>query len=164
MKTIVDKDDTKVYYDEENDEYIKIFKLKFFDKIRCLLRLKEYPGINFYNFSRILNTLEIKTLSIKKYNKYSVISKNVCGISLEEYINNEEIMKKYFYIIKKIYENKIYSGDLALDNFLVKDNEIYAIDLEGYRKMDNNKRSPEEFKRRFKELMDFYNINGWEQI
>lgn len=159
MKIIVDKKDTKVLYDEKKFEYIKLFHLNIWNRIGCFFKIKKYPGINFNDISLKLNKLGIKTVKIKTYDKYKVVTEELIGSeSLENFKDNKVIMKKYYHIIKTLYDNKIYSGDLALDNFLVKNNEIYALDLEGYKTMNLTKRSPKEFERRFRKLMAHYNI------
>lgn len=138
MKLICEAKRSSVYYDKENDYYLKKFSPKFSKKIKYFFRLRKYPGDNFFYISNLLNSLGIDTPTIINHTKYSVITKRIDGISLEKYIelypDQENIMlEKFSNLIIKLFSNNIYSGDLSLDNFIVSDDKIYALDLEDYR-------------------------------
>ena len=137
MQIIKQDKRSHVYFDEQNDTYIKLFFPSFSKKIKYFFRLRKYPGYNFKYISDRLNKLGINTPSIIKYDKYSVTTKNIKGVSLEKYIKNDythPIIDDFIKIITIILKHRFFYGDFSLDNFIVKNNKIYAIDLEDYRK------------------------------
>ncbi|UUV19303.1 hypothetical protein NRK67_07600 [Fusobacteria bacterium ZRK30] len=69
-----------------------------------------------------------------EYSKYKVVTRDIEGVVLREYLKKDDsILKDFLDIIVKILKNKIYYSDFNTKNFIVKDGEIYAIDLEGYK-------------------------------
>lgn len=76
-------------------------------------------------------------MDIVKYSKYYVITKKIEGTILFDYIqqhpNNKNIIYKYIDLVATVLNNNIYCGDLNLFNFIVKDNTLFALDLEDYR-------------------------------
>ncbi|MGL5983433.1 MAG: RIO1 family regulatory kinase/ATPase [Cetobacterium sp.] len=128
---------SSVFYNSKADTFIKNFSPKFTKKVKFILKIRKYPGENFHYISKLLNSLCIKTPEIVSYSKFSIETKNLHGESLEEFLNknskNSYIIDKFVKIIITLLENNIYSADLSLDNFIVKDNEIYALDLEDYK-------------------------------
>lgn len=133
MKKIVIGKRSSVFYDEIKKEYTKTFNPKFKARLKYFLKLRKYPGLNFLHISKTLNSLGIKTPTITKVSKYSITTKELNGISLEHLLNDKNIEKKFITLIITLFRNKIYSGDLAPDNFIVVNNEIYALDLEDYK-------------------------------
>lgn len=128
---------SNIKYNKTLDEYEKRFYPPFSKKIKYILRLRKYPGHNFKFISNELNKLGIATADITYCSKYVVKTKNIHGITLETYIDknySHPLIKTFIKLVAKIIDNNIYFGDFALDNFIVKDNIIYAIDLEDYRK------------------------------
>lgn len=152
MKIISEQKRSLVYFNEEEDTFIKIFKPKFLNRLKYLFRFRKYPGDNFFYISKELKKLEIKTVEILSYSHYKVITKNIHGVPLNIYLeknrDNNEIIQKYIYLVTKLLKNNIYSGDLSFDNFFVKNNEIIVIDLEDYRKVKFFKRDRKEAIRR----------------
>ena len=137
MKLINKHKHSEVYYNEETDEFIKLFFPKFSKKIKYFLGLRKYPGHNFKFISKELNKLGIPTAEITACDKYSVTTKNVDGMTIEEYIDgdlNHPVVDEFIEIAVKILTNGIYYGDFSFKNFIIKDKKIYAIDLEDYRK------------------------------
>lgn len=58
------------------------------------------------------------------------------GVLLSEYLGRNKdtvIIENFLNIIVKILKNKIYYSDFNSKNFIVKEEEIFAIDLEGYK-------------------------------
>lgn len=134
MKIIVDHKDTKVIYDKKKDVYIKKFYPKFRNKIKFFFGLRKYPGINFYFITKVLKNLDIMTPEVIGYSKYKVITKNIRGTVLREYLKNDDsILKEFLELIIKILKNGIYYSDFNTKNFIVKNHKIYPIDLEGYK-------------------------------
>ena len=137
MKIINNHKRSKVYYNDTKDEYVKLFFPKFSKKLKYFFGLRKYPGHNFKFISDELNKLGIHTAKIIKYGKYSVITKNIDGKNLDEYTKGNikhPILKDFIKIVSTILKNNIYFGDFNFKNFIVKNNKIYAIDLEDYRK------------------------------
>ncbi len=154
MKVIVRHPRSAVFYDENRDVFIKKFTPKRVNKIKFFLRFRKYPGENFYYISKLLNSLNIKTPIVLIHSHYYVETKNLNGISLDKFIENNptdtDILNKYALLVLTLMRNNIYCGDLSLDNFMVKDNDIYALDLEDYRHVKFFKHTNEEFLKRLK--------------
>lgn len=157
MKIINKQKRSIVYYDESNQEFIKNFNPKFSNKLKFFLRFRKYPGDNFNFISRELNKLGIFTVKVLKYTHYSVTTKKLDGISLDNYLKlypNSNILNDFIILITKLLNNNLYCGDLSYDNFFVVNNQIYAIDLEDYRKVKFFKRDNKEALRRMKGKVD----------
>ena len=139
-KVIVENSRSKVVYNDLEKTYTKYFYSEFGKKIRFFLRLRRYPGKNYKYISDIFEKEGIKVAEIIDFDKYSVSTKEINGKDLsEELINSErergkELINKYVEIVSKIINLGIYFGDFNFDNFIVYQNELYAIDLEDYRK------------------------------
>lgn len=134
MQIITNSKRSCVYYDKNNDTFVKTFSPSFKSRLKYFFHLRKYPGVNFHYISKLLNKLDIKTTTILSYSHYSVTMKNVHGTNLNDYYKNHKyIINHYVDIIVKILNNGIYCGDLTLENFIVKDDEIYVIDMEDYR-------------------------------
>ena len=152
MKIISEQKRSLVYFNEEEDTFIKIFKPKFLNRLKYLFRFRKYPGDNFFYISKELKKLEINTVEIISHSHYKIVTKNIHGTPLHIYLeknrDNNEIIKKYIFLVTKLLKNDIYSGDLSFDNFFVKNDEIIVIDLEDYRKVKFFKRDKKEAIRR----------------
>jgi len=131
---------SKVTYDSNNNIFIKEFNPKIKKKFKYLLKLDKYPGYNFKYISDVLNSININTVEVTDFFKYKVITKELKGESLEAALKksskekSKEYIEKYTILIKKLMENKIYFADYSCDNFFVFNDELYALDLEDYRK------------------------------
>lgn len=154
MKTIVTHPRSSVFYDQSRDIFIKKFTPKLSNKIKYFFKLRKYPGQNFYYISCFLRSLNIKTPIVVKYSNYYVETKNIKGISLEKFIKNyptnKKIIDDFTSLVVTLISNNIYCGDLSLDNFMVKNNEIYVLDLEDFRHVKFFKHTKEEFLKRLK--------------
>lgn len=139
-KVIVNHKRTKVVFDTEKRIYTKYFYPKFDKRLKCFLGFRKYPGKNYKCISDILEGDGIKVAEVVNFDKYSVSTKEIMGNNLsEELINSEktrgkELINKYIEIVSKIINLGIYFGDFNFNNFIVYENELYAIDLEDYRK------------------------------
>jgi len=141
QKIIIDGVLRKVVYDTEAKTYTKTIKLKWKKKIKCILGLRKYPGENIKYIADIFNKNGIKTFEVLKYSKYMVVTKEIDGKSLmDEIINNNDkkyikiLIEKYIDMVTRIIELGVYFGDFNFGNFIVSNGELYAIDLEDYRK------------------------------
>ena len=139
-KVIVNHKRTKVVFDTEKRIYTKYFYPKYDKRLKFFLGFRKYPGRNYKYISDILEKDGIKVAEVVDFDKYSVSTKEINGKDLsEELINSErergkELINKYVEIVSKIINLGIYFGDFNFDNFIVYQNELYAIDLEDYRK------------------------------
>ena len=139
-KVIVNHKRTKVVFDTKKRIYTKYFYPKYDKRLKCFLGFRKYPGRNYKYISDILEKDGIKVAEVVDFDKYSVSTKEINGKDLsEELINSEkergkELINKYVEIVSKIINLGIYFGDFNFDNFIVYQNELYAIDLEDYRK------------------------------
>lgn len=131
----------KVVYDTESKTYTKTIKLKWKKKIKCILGLRRYPGENIKYIADLFHRNKIKTFEVLEYSKYMAVTKEIEGRSLmDEIINNNDkenvdiLMNKYIEMVTKIIELGVYFGDFNFSNFIVSNGELYAIDLEDYRK------------------------------
>lgn len=139
-KVIVNHKRTKVVYDTEKKIYTKYFYPKFDKRLKCFLGFRKYPGRNYKYISDILEKDGIKVAEVVDFDKYNVSTKEIAGKDLSEELTNsekergEKLINKYIEIVSKIINLGVYFGDFNFDNFIVYQNELYAIDLEDYRK------------------------------
>lgn len=137
MQTIVSGKRSSVFFNPKNNTYLKTFSPKFSSKIKFFLKFRKYPGENFFYISTRLNKLNIKTVEILNFTKYSVTTNRLEGDILFDYLNkfpeNKEIIYRYIELVSKVLNNNLYCGDFNLFNFIVKENELYALDLEDYK-------------------------------
>lgn len=139
-KVIINHKRTKVVFDTENRIYTKYFYPKFNKRLKYFLGFRKYPGRNYKYISDILEKDGIKVAEVIDFDKFMIKTKEIMGKNLsEEFINSEkergkELINKYVEIVSKIINLGIYFGDFNFDNFIVYQNELYAIDLEDYRK------------------------------
>ena len=137
MNTVKNHKRSIVYYNSVKDTFVKLFFPKVSKKIKYFFQLRKYPGHNFKYINDELNKIGILTAEIVSYDKYSVTTKNLHGSTLDKFIKddlNHPLVKEFIKIAVKILKSGFYNGDFAFKNFIVKDNKIYAIDLEDYRK------------------------------
>lgn len=137
---IVDNKRTKVFYIKELNCYRKKLYPKWSNLIKYKLKLRKYPGENFLYIKKELEKIGIKSADYLEVSKYEILMKEVSGVSVEKAIESfnenkkKEIAKRYIEILKKLLENKIYAPDATLDNFIIANNEITAIDFDEYKK------------------------------
>ena len=131
----------EIIYNLEKESYTKIVVPKFSKRIKYYLGLRRYPGYNVKYMVDFLNTNGIKTFEILSYSKYITETKEIKGKTLFDSLKSEkdinkinELFNKYIEIVSKIINLGIYFGDFNYFNFIIKDNEMYVIDLEDYRK------------------------------
>lgn len=141
QKIIIDGVLRKVVYDTEAKTYTKTIKLKWKKKIKCILGLRKYPGENIKYIAEIFQKNGIKTFNVLEYSKHSVVTSEIEGRSLMDEIleikSKEEaqvFIDKFVSIVTKIINLNVYYGDFNFNNFIVSNGEVYAIDLEDYRK------------------------------
>lgn len=164
MKIIVSHARSSVFYNSKTDTFIKTFSPKLINRFKFFINLRLYPGNNFYYICNLLNSLNIKTPIVINYSKYHIETANLHGESLENFLernpNDLKIINKYVHIILILLKNNIYCGDLSLDNFILKNNEIYALDLEDYKHIKFSKYNRKEFLRRLegKIPLNIYNL------
>lgn len=131
-RVIVDTDLRKVIYNSENKTYTKIIKCKLKKRIKFFFKIRKYPGENIKYISELFRKNGIKALEVLEYSKYKVVTKEITGKTfLEELISNynnyesKVLIEEYIKLITKI---------INFGNFIVHNKELYAIDLEDYRK------------------------------
>ncbi len=141
QKIIIDGVLRKVVYDTEAKTYTKTIKLKWKKKIKCILGLRKYPGENIKYIAEIFQKNGIKTFNVLEYSKHSVVTSEIEGRSLMDEMletkSKEEaqvLIDKFVSIVTKIINLNVYYGDFNFNNFIVSNGEMYAIDLEDYRK------------------------------
>ncbi|MCK0714579.1 hypothetical protein ACFO0U_12665 [Chromohalobacter sarecensis] len=135
-----------VYYDPQNDTFIKTFHPKPVDHLRYSLGVRPHPGHNFAMIAAKLKSLGIATPEIVTAKKRYLVTTNVHGVALKELILDSPLLQeRYLDILVSYYHNDIHCRGLHTDNFLVKNNEIYAIDLDAYKAPRFFKYSKREF-------------------
>ena len=141
QKIIIDGVLRKVVYDTEAKTYTKTIKLKWKKKIKCILGLRKYPGENIKYIAEIFQKNGIKTFNVLEYSKHSVVTSEIEGRSLMdeklETKSKEEaqiLIDKFVSIVTKIINLNVFYGDFNFNYFIVSNGEVYAIDLEDYRK------------------------------
>lgn len=140
-KIIVDGVLRKVIYDTENKTYTKTIKLKWKKKIKCILGLRKYPGENIKYIAELFQKNGINTFDVLEYSKNSVVTSEIEGrILMDEILITkdkdkvQELIDKFVDIVTRIIDLGVYYGDFNFGNFIVSNGELYAIDLEDYRK------------------------------
>lgn len=130
-----------VIYNAKKKTYTKIIKPKLKKQLKYFFKLRRYPGENVKYIADIFNKNGIKTFEVLKYSKYMVVTKEIDGKSLmDEIINNNDkkyikiLIEKCIDMVTRIIELGVYFGDFNFGNFIVSNGELYAIDLEDYRK------------------------------
>ena len=141
QKIIIDGVLRKVVYDTEAKTYTKTIKLKWKKKIKCILGLRKYPGENIKYIAELFQKNGIRTFNVLEYSKYSVITSEIEGrILMDEILITKDkdkvqiLIDKFVDIVTRIIDLGVYYGDFNFGNFIVSNGEIYAIDLEDYRK------------------------------
>lgn len=157
MEIIVDHKKCKVFFDTEKNVFVKRFYPKFENRLKFFLRFRRYPGENFRYISEELRKIGVKVPQIVSSNKYEVITKKIEGVILSKYFDengyDDEVVKEFLNIIVRILNSNIYFGDFNTSNFIFSDGEIFAIDLEDYRKEKLLKRDKNEALRRLKKTL-----------
>lgn len=131
---------SRVTYDDKKEIFIKEFDPKIKKIFKYFFKLEKYPGYNFKYISGVLNSININTVEVKDSFKYKVTTKELKGESLDKALKkaskekSKEYIEKYISLIQKLMKNKIYFADYSCDNFFVFNDELYALDLEDYRK------------------------------
>lgn len=142
MEVIVDKTmptKRKVFYEPVEDIFLKVIYISFFKKILCFFRLRIYPGINFKIVSDFLKKNKINVPEIIYFSKYKVVTKNINGISMSQALiesdinSSKKIIKQYTVLVSLIIKSGIFFPDIHFNNFIVKNNKLYAIDLDAYK-------------------------------
>ena len=140
-KIIVDGVLRKVIYDTENKTYTKTIKLKWKKKIKCILGLRKYPGENIKYIADLFQKNGINTFDVLEYSKNSAVTSEIEGrILMDEILITkdkdkvQELIDKFVDIVTRIIDLGVYYGDFNFGNFIVSNGELYAIDLEDYRK------------------------------
>ena len=166
-KIIVNHKRTKVVYDIDKKIYIKYFYPNFYKKLKYFFKFRRYPGENYKYISKILEKNGIRVANVLFYSKYNIITKEVNGKNLFEELKKankeegEELLKKYIEIVSKIINIGIYFGDFNFGNFIVSNKELYAIDLEDYRKdFFSSYRKKSLIKRLKRQLMERTEVVG----
>lgn len=156
MEIVSDHKRSKVYYNEGEKTYVKTFHPKFKNRLKYGLKLRKSPGKNFKFISSKLKEIGIRNPEILKYSDYYVITKEVEGVVFRDYIKNNpcsSVVQKVLDSIVLMIKNNIYCGDLNTGNFIIANTEIYAIDLEGYRKTRVLPRKKEDIFKRLKNTL-----------
>lgn len=141
QKIIIDGALRKVIYDSETKTYTKIIKLKWKKRIKCILGIRKYPGENIKYIADLFKKNGIKTFDVLECSKNSVITSEIEGrILLDEILATKDrdkvqiLIDKFVDIVTRIIDLGVYYGDFNFGNFIVSNGELYAIDLEDYRK------------------------------
>ena len=138
LEIIVNHRRCKVFFDNEKNVFTKCFYPKLENRLKYFFHLRKYPGENFKFIAEKLKTLGIKVPKITYVENYKVVTEKIEGVLLSEYLkenpNDEKTIKTFLDIIIKILKSGIYFGDFNMGNFIYSKGNIYAIDLEDYKK------------------------------
>lgn len=150
----------EIVYNKEKESYTKIVIPKISKRLKYYLGLRRYPGHNVKYMVDLLNNNGINTFEILSYSKYMTETKEIKGKTLFEVLQKEKdlviiekLLDKYSEVVAKIIDLGIYFGDFNYFNFILKDEEIYVIDLEDYRKDFLCRFRKREMLRRLKEKL-----------
>ncbi len=106
----------KRYRHPELDKFLRRYRTR--REAKLLQKLREI-GVN-----------TPKLIEVKEED-YTIIMQYVDGVTLKRYLSPEkiDIMEDVGNVVAKIHKAGIIHGDLTTSNFIVKDSEIYVIDL-----------------------------------
>ncbi|WP_447529055.1 hypothetical protein [Vreelandella sp. TE19] len=125
---------SRVHFDPEHDQFIKTFQPKTFDRLRYLLRIRPYPGLNFALIASRLDALGIATPTITEARPYRLATQNIHGVALKELIlDSPDLQAQYLDALVAFDQNGIHCRGLHTGNFLVRDGRMVAIDLDAYK-------------------------------
>lgn len=125
---------SSVHYDPEHDTFIKTFSPNLTDRWRYRLGIRRYPGYNFRYVAKRLSLLGIQAPDIIESKRYRLVTANVNGVPLKQVIQDDPaLQQRYVDILVALYRDRIHCRGLHTDNFLVKDGDIIAIDLDAYK-------------------------------
>ncbi|MGJ8515814.1 hypothetical protein LMG33810_000125 [Carnimonas sp. LMG 33810] len=123
-----------VHYDRARKVFIKTFSPKAFDRFRYITGIRPAPGINFVKVAKRLKQLGIQVPEVLVAKPYYLEMRDVEGPRLRELLpDNPQLQQKYVDLIVTLYRNHVYCRGLHTKNFLVKDGELVAIDLDAYK-------------------------------
>ena len=124
-----------VFYDSETKRYIKVFTPKLELKIKYWLGLRKYPGLNFAHIANRLEELGISTPKVVHAEKYKVVTEEIAAPTVREYLEKKPdpaLESRLVDQIATVLNAGISFFDFHYDNFMYKDGESIALDLEGY--------------------------------
>ncbi len=125
---------SRVHFDSELDHFIKTFQPKAFDKLRYLLRIRPYPGLNFALVASRLKALGIATPTITEARPYRLVTENIHGVPLRQLIlGSTDLQEQYLDALVAFDREGIHCRGLHTGNFLVRDGCLFAIDLDAYK-------------------------------
>ncbi|MCP1313297.1 MULTISPECIES: hypothetical protein [unclassified Halomonas] len=125
---------SRVHFDAARDLFIKTFQPKRFDRLRYLLRIRPYPGRNFSLVAARLEALGIATPTIVEARPYRLVTKNIHGVALRERIlDSPALQDQYLDALIAFDRHGIHCRGLHTGNFLVRDETLFAIDLDAYK-------------------------------
>lgn len=123
-----------VHYDPERDHFIKTFQPKPFDRLRYALRIRPYPGYNFALIAKRLDALSIATPTIVETARYRSVTENIHGTPLKRLILDSPVLQeRYLDALETFDRHGIHCRGLHTNNFLVRDDRLFAIDLDAYK-------------------------------
>ncbi|MBP5980985.1 MAG: hypothetical protein KA748_12355 [Halomonas sp.] len=125
---------SRVYFYPECDHFIKTFQPKVFDRLRYLLRIRPYPGLNFALVASRLEALGIATPTIIEAHRYRLDTENIHGVPLKQLIlDSPDLQEQYLDALVAFDHNGIHCRGLHTNNFLIRDGRLFAIDLDAYK-------------------------------
>lgn len=125
-----------LFYDEKHKHFIKVFTPKFKLKLKYWFKLRTYPGINFAHIAKRFAALGITTPRVVYADKYTVVTEKFDAPTLGDYLarnSDPSVMPRFAELIASILNSGILYFDFNLGNFLYKNNQFIALDLEDYR-------------------------------
>ncbi|WP_442322410.1 hypothetical protein [Cernens ardua] len=123
-----------VYYDRGRKVYIKTFSPKRFDRLRYFLHIRPYPGKNFALVAHQLTEQGIRVPEILIAENYYLETRDIEGSQLRELLpDHPELQEKFVELIVTLFRAGIHCRGLNTKNFIVRDEELYAIDLDAYK-------------------------------
>jgi hypothetical protein len=129
----------EVYYNDVLKVYEKTFTPTLTDRLKYLSGLSPYPGEHFAHIAKRLQTVGVITPTIISTSRYSVKTLDVGGEDLLTKLlqaDPNEIdfwLDQYTTAIAKTLQAGIFFADFHFRNYLVRDHDLYALDLDNYR-------------------------------
>lgn len=144
-----------VHYDRTRKVFIKTFTPKAFDRFRYITGIRPAPGTNFMKVAQRLTQLGIKVPEVLVARPYYLEMRDVEGVQLRELLpDNPDLQQKYVDLIVTLYRHHVYCRGLHTKNFLVKEGELVAIDLDAYKLPRLFKYSGQDFLEKLKRSLN----------
>jgi hypothetical protein len=139
VSRVESKPSGEVYYNNVLKIYGKTFTPGLTTRLKHLSRLSPYPGEHFAQIATRLKDAGVKIPAIPSASRYSVETLEVSGENLLARLLQTDPKESNFWLdryttaIAKTLQAGIFFADFHFRNYLVRDHDLSALDLDNYR-------------------------------